>query len=104
MMIARVTWGKIKPGKWDEFARLWNDFATSTKDVPGSRGRVLLREDGNKDSGYSISFWDSAADFDAHERMHDDTHEKMEAIRACFVGQYVTTVTELSGSTLALPI
>ncbi len=101
-MIARVTWGKIKPGKWDEFARLWNEYAASVKQVPGSRGRVLLRDDGDKDSGYSISFWESAADFDAHDRMHEEVHATMETIRQCFVGQYVTTVTEVSGCTLDL--
>ena len=102
-MIARVTWGKIKPGKWDEFARLWNEYAAAAKNVAGSRGRVLLRDNGDKDSGYSISFWDSAADFAGHDRMHEDTHEIMQGIQECFVGQYVTTVTEISGSTLALP-
>jgi heme-degrading monooxygenase HmoA len=99
-MIARITWGKIKPGKWAEYARFWNEYATAAKGVAGSRGRVLLRDDGDKDSGYSISFWDSAADFEAHERMHEPLHAAMEKLRDCFVGQYVTTVTEVSGSTM----
>ncbi|MEJ0048152.1 MAG: hypothetical protein WDN04_20045 [Rhodospirillales bacterium] len=42
-MIARVTWGKIKPGKWDEFARLWNEYAASVKQVRIARPRAAAR-------------------------------------------------------------
>jgi len=95
-MIARVTWGKIKPGKWDEFERLWNGYASENAGSPGMRGRILLRDQGNADAGYGVSFWDDSAAFETFRA----TMPAPPAMQDCFVGQYVTTVTTVSGATL----
>lgn len=92
-MIARVNWGKIKPGKWEAYARLWNDYSKQLSGAAGFRGRMLLRDAENKDAGYSISFWDSAASFEAYS----PDPASITAFQDCFVGQYVTTVTEVAG-------
>ena len=95
-MIARVTWGKIKPGKWDEFERMWIDYARAAEGAPGSRGRVLLRDSQTDHAGYSVSFWDDQAAFDAFKAGTPAPTEMQD----CFVGQYVTTVTKVSGATI----
>jgi heme-degrading monooxygenase HmoA len=96
-MIARVTWGKIKPGKWGEFERLWQDYAKASADVPGARGRLLLKDGATADAGYGISFWDDEAAFEAFSTSPPPQDE----MRDCFVGEHVTTVTKVSGSTIA---
>jgi heme-degrading monooxygenase HmoA len=95
-MIARVTWGKIKPGKWTEFEAMWNDYAKAAADAPGSHGRVLLRDAETQNAGYSISFW---ADQQAFESFKAKTPAPG-GMQECFIGQYVTTVTEVSGTTI----
>jgi heme-degrading monooxygenase HmoA len=95
-MLMRVTWGKIKPGRWDEYERLWNTYSQRTKNTPGLKGRYLLRDSETKDAGYSISLWESEGDFEAFKKTEPNSQEMSE----CFVGQYVTTICEVRGSTL----
>lgn len=94
-MLMRVTWGKIKPGKWDEYERLWNAYAARTSSAAGLKGRYLLRDTETKDAGYSISLWEKPGDFDAFKKSEPNSQEMAD----CFVGQYVTTVCEVRGST-----
>jgi heme-degrading monooxygenase HmoA len=87
--------------KWDEFVRQWNIHASSNANTPGLRGRLLLRDTDNKDEGFSIAFSDSVTAFESYAKSRTAAPE----LEACFVGEYVTTATELSGSALAaLPI
>jgi heme-degrading monooxygenase HmoA len=95
-MLMRVTWGKIKPGSWDEYEKLWNTYAKRTADTPGLKGRYLARDTETTDAGYSISLWESAEAFETFRKGEPPSKEMM----SCFVGQYVTTVCDLRGSTL----
>jgi heme-degrading monooxygenase HmoA len=97
-MIMRVTWGKIRPGKWDDYEKLWKEHVRQTADTPGLKARWLLRDGDNPDSGYSLSLWDSAEDFDAYSTKE---HALAGEMAECFVGQYVTTPCEVRGSDLS---
>jgi heme-degrading monooxygenase HmoA len=94
-MIMRVTWGKIRPGKWDEYERLWNDHTAATLLTPGLKARWLLRDTEQPDAGYSLSLWEGSGDFDAATAGANSASHA--AMADCFVGQYVTTVTEVRG-------
>lgn len=98
-MIMRVTWGKIRPGKWDEYERLWNAHAAADAGVAGLKARWLLRDTEQKDAGYSLSVWDSHASFEAASGAADASATA--AMADCFVGQYVTTICDVRGSQLA---
>ena len=98
-MIMRVTWGKIRPGKWDEYERLWNEHARETAGTPGLQGRWLLRDSDTNDAGYSMSLWDSAADFEAYAA--SGAQKNAPQMIECFVGQYVTTACEVRGAEFA---
>ena len=42
-MIMRITWGKLRPGSWNEFERTYNaTVAVKGRTVKGLRGRWLL--------------------------------------------------------------
>ena len=97
-MIMRVTWGKIRPGKWDEYEKLWNAHARETADTPGLQGRWLLRDTETEGAGYSLSLWDDAGAFDAYTAAGGTRNT--EQMAGCFVGQYVTNVCEVRGSEL----
>lgn len=98
-MIMRVTWGKIRPGKWDQYEEIWKVHARETAETPGLRGRWLLREANNEDAGYGLAVWDSQQDFDAY-RSRGGSRLTAE-MEECFVGEYVTTVCEIRGSELS---
>lgn len=95
-MIMRVTWGKILPGKWDQYEKLWNQMAADTKSTKGLKGRVLLKDTSYSDAGYSLSIWESNRDFENYIKSHPISKEMQD----CFVGQYITTVCEVRGSEL----
>jgi heme-degrading monooxygenase HmoA len=96
-MIMRVTWGKIKPGHWNKYEQLWNEHAQQTSETSGLLARWLLRDGEQKDAGYALSLWQSAADFDAYDRQRPHYPE----MEDCFVGQYVTTACDVRGADIA---
>jgi heme-degrading monooxygenase HmoA len=64
-MYARVLWGKIKMGMWDEYERYYDQkIISSTEGVKGFRGRRLLRSLENPDEGISISLWETKEDME----------------------------------------
>lgn len=65
LMYARVLWGKIKMGMWDEYERYYDQkIISSTDGVKGFRGRRLLRSLENPDEGISISLWETKEDME----------------------------------------
>lgn len=49
-MIMRITWGKLRPGSWNEFEHTYNaTVAVKGRTVKGLRGRWLLQNAANKD-------------------------------------------------------
>jgi hypothetical protein len=55
-MIMRITWGKLRPGSWNEFERTYNaTVAVKGRTVKGLRGRWLPQNAANKDTGFAVS-------------------------------------------------
>ena len=68
-MLARIAWGKVKPGTWDEYERVYREeILPTSRDVKGLRFRELLRGSDDPDEGISLTLWDSKEDLDAYER------------------------------------
>jgi heme-degrading monooxygenase HmoA len=68
-MIMRITWGRIHPGKWDEYEKMYNaTVVAKSKNIKGLRGRWLAQDMTDKDSGYAVSLWDSVEDMQAYEQ------------------------------------
>jgi heme-degrading monooxygenase HmoA len=71
-MYARVLWGKIKMGMWDEYERYYDQkIISSTDGVKGFRGRRLLRSLENPDEGISISLWETKEDMENYVKALD---------------------------------
>ena len=58
-MIMRITWGKLNPGTWDEFERVYKETLAG-KDIKGLRGRWLAQDASDPDGGFSLSLWETA--------------------------------------------
>src|SRR5215475_15952245 len=55
-MIMRITWGKLRPGSWSEFEKTYNaTVAAKGGNVNGLRGRWLLQDSADKDTGFAVS-------------------------------------------------
>jgi len=65
-MIMRMTWGKLRAGSWNEFEKTYNTTVVAKgRQVKGLRGRWLLQDAEDKDTGFAVSLWESAADMKA---------------------------------------
>ena len=68
-MIMRITWGKLRPGSWNQFESTYNTtVAAKGRNVKGLRGRWLLQDTDDKDTGFAVSLWERAADMRAYEQ------------------------------------
>jgi heme-degrading monooxygenase HmoA len=90
-MIMRITWGKLRPGSWQDFERTYNaTVAAKGKDIQGLRGRWLLQDSVETDTGFAVSLWDTAADMQAYEQSDLYRQEFVPALQPFFVGEYNT--------------
>jgi len=62
-MIMRITWGKRRAGSWKDFEKAYNaTVATKGRQIKGLRGRWLLQDTEDKDTGFAVSLWESAGE------------------------------------------
>jgi heme-degrading monooxygenase HmoA len=95
-MIMRITWGKLRPGSWDEFEKTYRaTVAAKGQNIKGLRGRWLLQDSQDKDTGFAVSLWESAADMQAYEQSELYQKEFLPALQPFFVGDYKTYRSEV---------
>ena len=87
-MFARVAWGRVKPGTWDQYERIYHEeILPATRDVAGLHLRELLRGTDDPDEGISLTLWESGEDLDAYER--SSLHQELvDRARAFYVGEF----------------
>jgi heme-degrading monooxygenase HmoA len=90
-MIMRITWGKLRPGSWKDFEKTYNaTVATKGRQITGLRGRWLLQDSEDKDTGFAVSLWESAGEMQAYEQGDLYRQEIAPALQPFFVGDYKT--------------
>ena len=95
-MIMRITWGKLRSGSWDEFEKTYREtVAAKGGKIKGLRGRWLLQDSQDKDTGFAVSLWESAADMQAYEQSDLYRQEFAPALQPFFVGDYKTYRSEV---------
>jgi heme-degrading monooxygenase HmoA len=67
-MHARITWGQVKAGHWEDYEAAYRQEVLSATRPAGLRGRLLLRDRDDPDSGATVSLWDTEADMLAYEQ------------------------------------
>lgn len=58
-MWMRIVSGTVSPGSWDQYEKLYREIVVNEGPLPGLRGRWLIRNGADGDSGSSISLWES---------------------------------------------
>jgi heme-degrading monooxygenase HmoA len=95
-MIMRMTWGKLRPGSWDNFEKTYRaTVAAKGQDIQGLKGRWLLQDSQDKDTGFAVSLWENLADMQAYEQSDVYQKEFLPALQPFFVGDYKTYRTEV---------
>jgi heme-degrading monooxygenase HmoA len=90
-MIMRITWGKLRPGSWAEFERTYRaTVGTKGQDISGLRGRWLLQDAQDKDTGFAVSLWESPEAMQTYEQSALFQQEFLPALQPFFVGEYKT--------------
>ena len=90
-MIMRITWGKLRAGSWNDFEKAYRStVAARGLDVKGLRGRWLMHDAADKDTGFAVSLWDSCADMQAYEQSELYRQDFAPALQPFFVGDYKT--------------
>ena len=95
-MIMRITWGKLRANSWNDFEKTYRaTVAAKGGQIKGLRGRWLLQDSQDKDTGFAVSLWESAADMQAYEKSELYTKEFAPALQPFFVGDYKTYRSEV---------
>ena len=95
-MIMRITWGKLRPGSWNDFEKAYRaTVAVKGRDVKGLRGRWLLQDSVDKDTGFAVSLWDTPEDMQAYEQSAVYQKEFAPVLQPFFVGDYKTYRSEV---------
>jgi heme-degrading monooxygenase HmoA len=63
----RITWGKLRPGSWDEYEKTYMDVMAGVANVPGLKQRWLARDIDDPDAGFAVSLWEGRNDFQRYE-------------------------------------
>jgi heme-degrading monooxygenase HmoA len=67
-MHARITWGRVKPGQWEAYEDAYRRELLTAGRPQGLRGRLLVRDTEDPDSGGTVSLWESEADLRSYEQ------------------------------------
>ena len=87
-MFARIDWGKIPKGRWDDYHKFYVDrVVATTEGMKGLRRRLLLRGMEDPDEGISISFWDTWEDLEAYDK-NEVRQANAAAARDLYAGEY----------------
>jgi hypothetical protein len=88
-MLIRITWGRLRPGTWSDFERTYRENVIDGKTVKGLRGRLLVQDSGDKDTGFAMSLSDNLADMESYEQ--SELFKEFTALLQPFVvGEYKT--------------
>lgn len=93
-MFMRIVWGKIRPGKWDEFEAAFKTAMATRGELEGLKEHWLTRDLGDPNAGYSITLWESEASMLA---FWDSPRRKeiMAPLEPFYVNQFTTTHCEV---------
>ncbi|HEY7382953.1 MAG TPA: antibiotic biosynthesis monooxygenase [Beijerinckiaceae bacterium] len=89
-MFIRITWGKLKPGAWDDYEAAFRKVMPQTMGAAGMRGRWLIRDLDEKDAGYSIAMFESERDMRGYTENAEVRAAIREALDPFHTGEYTT--------------
>lgn len=91
-MIMRITWGRVHPGKWNEYEQAYRaTVVAKSKNIKGLRERWLVQDLNDKDAGFAVSLWDSMEDMQAYEQTDFYKKEILAPLQPFFINAFTTS-------------
>jgi len=91
-MIMRITRCKLHPGTWRGFEQAYKETVVAKgAEVDGLRGRWLVQDDDDPETGYAVSLWESREAMWGHEQSACSMLEVLPALKRYMVGECTTT-------------
>jgi len=89
-MLLRIIRGKLRPGTWIAFEQAYKSAIASAGPVEGLRGRWLVQDLDDPDSGSTISLWTTEEALRAYESSELLKNTITAKLSPFFSGQYET--------------
>jgi heme-degrading monooxygenase HmoA len=89
-MQMRIVWGRILPGKWDEFEATFKRAMAMRGEIKGLHNQWLVRDQNDLDAGFSISLFEGPAAADAWWQSETRV-QAMALLQPFYVNQYTVT-------------
>ena len=96
-MYMRISWGRIKPGMWDEYERRYAEVADAVGG-PKPVSRWLVRDINDPNAGYSVSLWDNEADLMTYASDPETRRKVQDTFGDLFTGEYETRLCRVQQS------
>lgn len=93
-MYMRIVWGRIAPGKWDQFEAAFKAAMATRGELAGLRNHWLARDQQDANAGYSITIWDSEVAMRTFWES-PKRREIMAPLEPYYVNQFTTTHCEV---------
>jgi len=89
-MQMRIVWGKVLPGKWEEFEAAFKQAMAMRGEVKGLHNQWLVRDQSDPEAGFSVSLFES--DEDMHAWWGSSMREQATALlQPFYANQYTVT-------------
>ena len=89
-MLLRIIRGKLKPGTWDAFENAYRTAISNAGPIEGLRGRWLVQDIDDPDSGSTISLWTTEEALRTYENSALLKNAITTKLAPFFSGQYET--------------
>jgi heme-degrading monooxygenase HmoA len=93
-MFMRVSWGRVEPGKWDEYQAAYQQGAARAGRSEGMLAHRLLRDIDDPDTGYTVMVWDTLEAMEAYENSTNRA-TRLEPIQPFFPAAFVVNRLEV---------
>ena len=93
-MYMRIIWGRLRPGQWAPYEEAYKRVLGSHR-IAGLKGRWLVRDAADADSGYSVSLWASLEDMRAYESSDLFNRTVKPALQPFFANDFTTSHCEV---------
>jgi heme-degrading monooxygenase HmoA len=97
-MYMRIIWGKVRAGQWDGYEAAYKKAIELTKGSKGFKGRWLVRNLDDPDSGYSITLWETERDMRSYLDSRQFREQILPMLQPFWVNQYTVTHCEVRAS------
>lgn len=94
-MYVRISWGRVNPGSWADYEAAFKEGVEAAGAIDGLVRRELCRDVDDPDTGYSLSWWESAEAMEAYEEGRAVNDQVLARIQPFFAGAFVTNRLEI---------